>query len=70
MKQSWSILNQLLGRGRKKSTLCEYVIKNNVQVYDDKAIANAFNGFNINVGPSLANDIDSNNVDMNYNQFV
>ena len=64
MKYTWSILNELIGRGKKKSTLCDYIVKSNDRIYDNIAIANAYNDFYINVGPELANNIDCSNVNI------
>ena len=66
MKYTWSILNELIGRGKKKSTLCDYIVKNNDRIYDNIAIANAYNDFYINVGPELANNIDCTNVNIKF----
>ena len=70
IKETWSVLNQLLGRGRKKSTLCDFVVKNNVKVTKTNKIANEFNDFYINVGPNLAKNIDDINLDIKYDDYL
>ena len=57
MKQTWSVINSIIGRSRKKTVFCDYLIKDNVKVYDKQDIANDFNKFYINVGPGLAKNI-------------
>ena len=64
------MINSLLGRGKKKASVCDYIVQNNIKIKDNKDIANVFNDFYINVGPKLAGAIDDSNVDIKYNDYV
>ena len=70
IKETWSVINNLLGRGKKKTTLCDFVLKSNVKITDKKEIANTFNEFYINVGPNLAKSIDESNVKIKFDDYV
>ena len=70
MKYTWSVLNDLTGRGKRKSTLCDYIVRNKVKIYDENEIANTFNDFYINIGPKLANDIDCSNVQIKFDDYI
>ncbi len=61
LKQTWKILNGLLGRDRKKSFPDCFNINGTV-TSDSKIIANGFNHFFINIGPRLSNNIPVMNV--------
>ena len=69
MKGTWAILNNLIGRRRQQATHCEFILDKGSKIYNGKQIANAFNDFYINVGPSLADKIDSSNIRVKYNDF-
>ena len=60
----------LIGRGKQKSIQCEYIVDKGQEVHNGKCIANAFNDFYINVGPTLADKIDCSNVNHNYSDFL
>ena len=70
MKATWSILNMLIGKSKQKSSQCEFIRENGQEIHNGNRIANAFNDFYINVGPSLADKIDSSNVNLNHNDFL
>ena len=70
MKETWSVINELVGRGRKKSPLCDFIIKNDVKITKNNEIANEFNEFYVNVGANLAKDIDSSNVSKKYIDYL
>ena len=53
MKKSWSIINSLLGKGGKSSTIAEFIIDNH-SVSDPSLIAEELNNYFINIGPTLA----------------
>ena len=61
LKQTWKILNGLLGRDRKKSYPDCFDIEGTV-TSDSTVIANGFNKFFINIGPQLSSRIPSINV--------
>lgn len=56
-KKIWGIINELLGRKCSKSTLPESLIVNNCEVTDVNHIAEALNEHFVNIGPSLAKQI-------------
>ena len=59
IKRTWSIINELLHR--KKKTISSRIFYHNGKTLEDSSeIANAFNGYFISIGPSLANKIDKN----------
>ena len=59
IKQTWSTINETLQRKKKKS-LPSVFSHNGKMLRDSVEIANSFNQYFIDVGPSLANRIDSN----------
>ena len=46
------------------------MFQNNKKVFDKQVIANMFNDFYINIGPKLANAIDANNIDIQYDTYL
>jgi len=60
-KKSWSILNDIIGKGSSKGNkLPEQVKVNGAYVNDPKEIANAFNKYFTKVGKQLSDNINSN----------
>ena len=59
IKQTWSTINETLHRKKKKS-LPSVFSHNGKMLRDSVEIANSFNQYFIDIGPSLANRIDSN----------
>ena len=70
IKGTWAVINEVLRRGKKGNVDCEFVLKNNNKVYDKLDIANIFNDFYINVGPNLADEINAEKVDTEYDTFL
>ena len=70
MKGTWNVLNKLCGRNKEKPKQCEFIINKGAKVHNEKCITDAFNDFYINVGPQLASKIDSDNVKLNYDDFL
>ena len=70
IKETWSVLNEMLGKNIRKSTLCDYIVKDNVKIKEPSCIANEFNDFYINVGPKLANTIDNSNITGTYLDYL
>ena len=70
VKATWAILNQVIRKSKKQSRNCEYMLKGDKKVYDKQDIANMFNDFYINVGPKLASEISTNNVEIQYDIYV
>ena len=48
----------------------EFMYNDNTKVYNKQVIANMFNEFYINIGPKLASDIDTKNVDTQYDYYL
>ena len=67
LKQTWKILNGLLGRDRKQVFPDCFKINGN-SISDSKSIADGFNEFFTGIGSKLANDIPHTNV--SYHQFL
>ena len=55
MRNTWKILNSFLRRSRKP--LCRKFTSKSVNITDPQQIANEFNQYFANVGPSLASSI-------------
>lgn len=51
---TWKILNDIIKNGRKEHVLPSYFVDNDQEITNTCEIANAFNSFFANVGPSLA----------------
>ena len=60
LKKTWSILKEVINK-RKSSSSCSRFLINNVITTNKENIADGFNSFFTNVGPSLANKIPSDN---------
>ena len=58
LKKSWNVIKEVINR-KKASTSCSRFLINNVITTDKQIIADGFNSFFTNVGPSLANKIPS-----------
>ena len=57
VKNTWSTINDIIGKTKKTSDFPKYFLINGQQIDDDYKIANEFNKFFINVGPNLAESI-------------
>lgn len=57
VKATWKNLNLILNRSKNKKNLPDKFIYNNLEITDEYEIANHFNKFYINIGPSLAKSI-------------
>lgn len=62
-KGTWSILNSVLNKGKAKPTYPEYFSKNNADIYEKDEIADDFNNYFINIGPSLSKNIPIQDID-------
>ena len=58
MKQTWKIINKLIGKTKKKDKLPLQFIDNGETITKPNDIANRFNNYFINVGPTLSSKID------------
>ena len=63
MKKTWQVLNQCMGKNKSRSSLPKCFKVNNVEINDSEEIANGFNNFFVNVGPSLAENIPKSDED-------
>ena len=57
MKKTWQTLNSLLGRNKPTKASSYFTDDNGVEIKDPKMIADKFNDFFTNIGPSLASKI-------------
>ena len=56
VKKSWNLINTLLNRNKKATNVNELHINDSV-VVGDKQIADAFNGYFVQIGPKLAVEV-------------
>ena len=68
IKNVWRVIKDIICND-KENTIPKNFIINNLPCSDKQAIANEFNKFFINVGPSLANDI-TQPLNQSYNDFL
>ena len=61
LPNSWRILKEVINK-KKRSTVSPKFILNNSVITDKKSVANRFNTFFTNIGPTLANKIPSTNM--------
>lgn len=66
-KNTWNIINEILHNDRKKSTYPASFKNGDQEITNDIDIANDFNNFFINLGPSLADKITSKGT---HNEFM
>lgn len=66
-KKLWKIYNTLLGKLNNKKETFEYLIKDNIKIYNDKQIADTFNNYFATVGIKLANKINKSR--KNFNEY-
>ena len=57
IQATWKTLNSIIRKGTGKGEYPNYFNKDNTIINKTKEIANKFNNFFVNVGPSLANAI-------------
>ena len=67
LKQTWNILNSVLGRNRPTKPHTSFTI-NGSEISDPTSIADGFNDFFVNIGPNLADKIPNTNA--NYGEFL
>jgi hypothetical protein len=66
-KQTWNVLNNILGRHTRTPISSRFKVGNS-HITDPQTIANQFNNYFTNVGSNLARDIPAVNID--YNHFL
>ena len=61
IKMSWQIIKQVINKNKYKSMTCDKLLVDNKVVTNKTDIANTFNNYFVNVGPSLASQIPNSN---------
>ena len=59
IRQSWSLINNILGRKKKTHTSVSELIVDDVVVSGNRSIAESFNDFFVNIGTKLASEIEN-----------
>ena len=59
IKKTWGQINEILSKKKKTVDLPRYILNGNDTLTENKDIANCFNNFFCNIGPSLAGSIKS-----------
>ena len=58
IKKTWQTMKEVIGKDKLvNKSLAKYLIFNNRNIFDKKAIANSFNEYFVNVGLKLASEI-------------
>ena len=60
LKKSWDVIRKVINRNKGKQVTSQFKYKDTI-IDDKQLIANKFNDYFINVGPSLAKDIPKSN---------
>ena len=61
IKNTWKTISEVLSKAKRKKNTIEEIIVNGNSVKSKQNIANEFNIFFTNIGPNLANNINTNN---------
>ena len=61
LRKVWAITKQVINR-KKSSNIHDKFMHNNKVITDPKTIADGFNNYFVNIGPTLASKIPDNNV--------
>ena len=64
IKQSWNLINHLMGKNMKSNTISQLKMDNSV-ISDDKLKSEALNEYFVNIGAKLANEIEDNSLNTN-----
>ena len=59
IKKTWHVINNIIGKRKKDRHVCNKCLINNKIVKDEKEIAENFNNYFINIGPSLTKNINT-----------
>ena len=74
IKQTWTVINRILRRGKRQKEVNNIFKKDNKVVTGTKNIANSFNTYFTNIGPTLANTLninkDNNDIKGNHRSFM
>ena len=60
IKSTWTTIKEILNRKKSASELPQYFLFDNQKITDEKEIANSFNKFFTDIGPSLSKEIKCN----------
>ena len=67
-KQTWSVIREIIGKNKSKEQIPTYFQHNGKIISDYLEIADGFNNFFANIGPTLASDIGATNI--NFQTFL
>jgi len=70
IRNTWKILNTIIRKQNNTQNSCEIFKINNVEVKDKTKIANGFNDYFANIGPTLAKDIPLTNDGIEMTDFL
>ena len=70
MKNSWATIDETLNRKKNLTDFPEEFLYKEKTITDLKEIANSFNEYFSNIGPSLSEKIDMSGNDMTYNDYL
>ena len=59
-KKTWNLINNILNKSKGKKSYPKFFKENNEIIIDKSKISNRFNGYFINIGGKLVDDIDEN----------
>ena len=60
LRKTWQTINQIIGRGKPKTTLNKLLNSEGSNITDPQLISDEFNNFFVNIGPKLASTIQTN----------
>ena len=70
MKKTWATIDETLNRKKNLTDFPEEFLYKEMTITDLKDIANSFNEYFSNIGPSLSEEIDMSGNDMTYNDYL
>ena len=70
MKKTWATIDETLNREKNLTDFPEEFLYKEKTITDLKDIANSFNEYFSNIGPSLSEKIDMSGNDMTYNDYL
>ena len=70
MKKTWATIDEKLNRKKNSMDFPEEFLYKEKTITDLKDIANSFNEYFSNIGPSLSEKIDMSGNDMTYNDYL
>ncbi len=58
IRETWKVINSLIRKNTGKAEFPQSILKLDIHIHNKEDIANEFNSFFVNVGPSLASDME------------